>query len=89
MGVVWGGGGVACTIFLLRGAAVVGLLHPNMRGSRGPSPLHERALHGVVVLKAQRLAGVELLAVERELHARLARLLEVAGGQHEAHLRSG
>ena len=51
--------------------------------------LHERALHGVVVLEAQGLAGVELLAVERELHARLARLLEVARGQHEAHLALG
>ena len=48
--------------------------------------LHERALHGVVVLEAQWLPAVELLPVERELYARLARLLEVAGGQHEAHL---
>ena len=51
--------------------------------------LHERALHGVVVLEAQWLPAVELLPVERELYARLARLLEVTRGQHEAHLVRG
>ena len=51
--------------------------------------LHECALHGVVVLEAQWLPAVELLPVERELYARLARLLEVTRGQHEAHLSRG
>ena len=50
------------------------------------SYLHDGTLHSVVVLKTERLAAIELLAIEGELHARLARLLEVTRGQHEAHL---